>query len=121
MWVKAAAYTGETAEMESLLVGSAAEASEVTAYQDFVLYQDAFVLSSTATAEAGRAYLPAALAPAGAPRRSIVIDSEATGINTVLSGFAAEGAWYDLNGHKLQGTPAKKGVYILNGKKVVIK
>ena len=29
--------------------------------------------------------------------------------------------WYDLNGRKLDGKPAKKGVYIQNGYKVVIK
>lgn len=29
--------------------------------------------------------------------------------------------WYDMNGHRLQGKPARKGVYILNGRKVVIK
>ena len=118
---QAAAYTGETAEMESLLVGSATESSEVTAYQDFVLYHDEFVLSSSASAESGRAYLPAAQAPAGAPRRSIAIGSETTGISTVLRVSSAEGTWYDLNGRKLQATPTKKGVYILNGKKVVVK
>ena len=31
------------------------------------------------------------------------------------------GNWYDLNGRKLQGIPTKKGVYIMNGKKVVVK
>ena len=29
--------------------------------------------------------------------------------------------WYDLNGRKIEGRPVKKGVYIVNGKKVVIK
>jgi hypothetical protein len=31
------------------------------------------------------------------------------------------GAWYTLDGRKLDGKPAKKGVYINNGHKVVIK
>jgi hypothetical protein len=31
------------------------------------------------------------------------------------------GQWYDLNGRKLDGKPTKKGVYIQNGKKVVVK
>ena len=31
------------------------------------------------------------------------------------------GAWYTLDGRKLDGKPAKKGVYINNGRKVVIK
>jgi hypothetical protein len=30
-------------------------------------------------------------------------------------------AWYSLDGRKLDGEPTKKGVYIQNGKKVVIK
>ena len=29
--------------------------------------------------------------------------------------------WYDMSGHKLSGKPTKKGLYINNGKKVVIK
>ena len=30
-------------------------------------------------------------------------------------------AWFDLNGRRLSGKPTKKGLYIVNGKKVVIK
>ena len=58
-----------------------------------------------------------------APALSIVSgDSEATGIR-VVSGSAADAAtdWYDLNGRKLQGMPTKKGIYINNGRKVVVK
>jgi hypothetical protein len=33
----------------------------------------------------------------------------------------AEGQWYDLSGHKLGTTPTEKGVYIKNGKKIIIK
>ena len=29
--------------------------------------------------------------------------------------------WYDLNGRKLSGTPTCAGLYIVNGKKVIIK
>lgn len=29
--------------------------------------------------------------------------------------------WYDMSGHKLSGKPTKKGIYINNGRKVVIK
>ena len=32
-----------------------------------------------------------------------------------------EATWYDLNGRKLNGKPAQKGIYIKNGKKVVVK
>ena len=29
--------------------------------------------------------------------------------------------WYDLSGRRLTGKPAKKGIYIRNGKKIAIK
>ena len=31
------------------------------------------------------------------------------------------GTWYDLNGRKLNGMPTKKGIYMNNGRKVVVK
>ena len=43
-----------------------------------------------------------------------------TGISAV-SLDEAEGQWYDLSGHKLGATPTEKGVYIKNGKKIIIK
>ena len=45
-----------------------------------------------------------------------------TGVNDAMKTAEPNGeTWYDMNGHRLQGKPARKGVYILNGKKVVIK
>ena len=49
--------------------------------------------------------------------------NDATGIEEVRS-LRAEGrgdVWYDMSGRRLQQKPAGKGVYILNGRKVVIK
>ena len=51
-------------------------------------------------------------------------DSNATGIISVHdSGFMVNGsdAWYSLDGRKLSGKPTQRGIYINNGKKVVIK
>ena len=31
------------------------------------------------------------------------------------------GEWYDLNGRKLNGKPVQKGIYIKNGKKIIVK
>ena len=52
---------------------------------------------------------------------------EANGSTTVIKGINddaqsidAEG-WYMLNGMKMQGAPTQKGVYIQNGKKIVVK
>lgn len=41
-------------------------------------------------------------------------------VEAARSSVSAEG-WYNLNGVKLQGAPTEKGIYIQNGKKIVIK
>ena len=46
---------------------------------------------------------------------------ETTGINTANGKMETEGQYYDLNGRKLNAAPTQKGVYIINGKKAVIK
>ena len=35
--------------------------------------------------------------------------------------FAKNANWYDLSGRPLNGKPTKAGVYVKNGKRVVIK
>ena len=54
-------------------------------------------------------------------RSIIIVEDGATGIRLVDGAQADGGDWYDLSGRKLSGKPASKGVYIQNGKKVVIK
>ena len=72
---------------------------------------------------AGKAVLHLGNDQAGANARVLKIDAETTGMSKNLTPALSqgEGAWYDLNGRKLQAAPTKKGVYILNGKKVVVK
>ena len=54
--------------------------------------------------------------------RSItIVFDDATGISHEAYKSYETYDWYDLNGRKLNGMPTKKGVYILNGKKVVVK
>ncbi|MBO5579160.1 MAG: hypothetical protein J5952_01890 [Prevotella sp.] len=53
-------------------------------------------------------------------RSIIIVEDGATGIR-LIDGDRADGDWYDLSGRRLSGKPASKGVYIQNGKKVVIK
>ena len=49
-------------------------------------------------------------------------NGETTGIESLIPSLSkGEGAWYDLNGQKLQQKPTQKGVYIRNGRKVIIK
>ena len=59
--------------------------------------------------------------------RVFVEDLDANGTTVIrevstesMTNIATDG-WYTLNGMKLQSVPTEKGIYILNGKKVVIK
>ena len=57
--------------------------------------------------------------------RSFVLDfgdGETTGIGMMSDGRGKmSDVWYDLQGRKLQGKPTTKGLYIVNGKKTIIK
>ena len=50
-------------------------------------------------------------------------EDEATGITTTnyTNGTNPGGAWFSLDGRRLSGKPTQRGMYIVNGKKVVIK
>ena len=83
------------------------------------------------TLAANKAYLKVTgnNTPASIPfRRSIDGGEGTTGIDNVNPNANVndnlndnDAAWYDLGGRRLQGKPAQKGVYIKNGKKVVVK
>ena len=49
------------------------------------------------------------------------LNGGATGIETIDHSPLTIHQWYDLNGRRLQQKPTRKGVYILNGRAVVIK
>ena len=52
---------------------------------------------------------------------SLFVDGEeTTGIKT-LDTVADDGAWYTVEGIKLQGKPTRKGMYLHNGKSVIMK
>ena len=87
------------------------------------LYNGTF-MRVTGTIPAGKNYLmvPNAVVPGGnAPQLTIVFDDEATGVNDVRSKKAdVSGDVYDLQGRKMQKL-SKKGLYIKDGHKVVVK
>ena len=68
---------------------------------------------------AGKAVLHLGDEQAGANSRVLKIDSEATGITTTNYTNFTNGDWYNLQGRKVN--KAVKGVYIMNGRKVVVK
>ena len=50
----------------------------------------------------------------------IVGDGDTTGIRSIDEGQFTNDVWYNLNGQRID-TPTKKGLYIKNGKKVLVK
>ena len=69
------------------------------------------------------------LSPAEDPQAVVFTFEELDGTTTAIKATefgayetakSAEG-WYNLNGVKMQGAPTQKGIYIQNGKKVIIK
>lgn len=67
---------------------------------------------------AGKAYLEVPAGTAGEAAKFFGLDGEATGINSVKTA-KADGAYYTLEGVKT--TKPVKGIYIHNGKKIVVK
>ena len=44
-----------------------------------------------------------------------------SGIETIRSTIQQDGIWYTLDGRRLNGKPAARGLYIHNGKKIIVK
>ena len=70
---------------------------------------------------AGKAVLHLGNEQAGANARVLKIDDSTTGISHETYKSYETYDWYDLSGRKLDKMPIKKGLYIINGKKVVVK
>ena len=109
-------------------------ATNITAYEPangatlYGLNGEAFVkIDGTPNIDAHRCWLEIpATASARTRTLTIVFDgSDTTGIRDVREVNAVRGAkddtWYSLDGRKLDGKPKAKGLYIVNGKKVIIK
>lgn len=114
---------------------------EVKLGEAYILFNNVFYLSQAGTIPAGRAYLPVPeekseetkekgeetkevqsktrsyLTIGGA--HTTAIAAPVTHLSPLTSRYS--GAWFSLDGRRLSTAPASKGVYIHNGKKVVIK
>ena len=88
------------------------------AEKDFGFYK----LKNSVNLGANKAYLE--VATTGAPG-FLGFDENTTGVVPIDNGQLTidnwAGAWFSLDGRKLQGKPTEKGLYIVNGRKVVIK
>ena len=84
----------------------------------YYLASDQFHLANDGTLQSGKAYL--AVPTAGARNLSFVFDNDATGINaSLMNNGKTDNEVYNLAGQRV--AQPTKGLYIVNGKKVVIK
>jgi hypothetical protein len=94
---------------------------QVSAAQGYTLYKDEFVMVSSGTLPAGIAFLPAQGANGARTLGIFVAESDPTAIEMPTVEAGETGTWYTIDGKKLAGKPTQKGLYICNGRKVVIK
>lgn len=89
---------------------------------NLILSDGKFVKANSGTLAAGLAYLPVTFEGGEAKELSLTTD-EPTGIKTIDNGEPTvdNGAWYTIDGTRLQGEPTMKGIYVRGGKKVVVK
>ena len=74
--------------------------------------------------KAHRAYLavPYLAVPEGTEAKATgYAFNEVTGINDITREQVTDGVWYTIDGKRLNGEPTAKGIYVVNGKKVVKK
>ena len=118
-----APLTDVAAEFKGTAVEKTVSAEEVAATNFYVLTdQNQFVwVKDAGTIAAHRCWLEIAPSQAQAARRIVFSGSGTTGVESLTPTLSeGEGDWYDLNGRKIN-IPTKKGIYIQNGKKVVVK
>ena len=110
----------DTELSDNLLEGTTAP-TYVDSEEYFGLSGNKFVKVNAGTIRAGKALLPASAIPASARELTFVFEDETTGISEECRVKSEEFATaiYDLQGRKV--SQPKKGLYIMDGKKVMIK
>ena len=136
-------YNKGTEEKTFLLIPTEDEANQVTAANEFkgtlstmgmpgsTSITDYYVCTGKAfrwvknagTIAANKCWLQIGEQPATtrANTRSIVGGGNTTGIDGIENDESAVEGYYDLNGRKLQGKPTRGGIYIQNGRKVIVR
>ena len=102
------------------------QSAPFTTKQIYLLYKNEFVFNKAGNLKKGKVYLNpnhTASSPEPAPARLMIAWNHQTGIEDGR-GKIEDGSserWYTLDGRGLSGKPTTKGLYIVNGKKTVIK
>ena len=101
--------------------------------QIYVLYNNEFVLNKDGYLDKGKVYMenPSWVDPnsggggGGAPARLKIKWDEASGMTELRNDESTEPqsgtGWYTIDGRKLNGKPSAKGLYIVDGKKIMVK
>jgi hypothetical protein len=98
--------------------------ASATGADNYALNGYAFVwVKNEIAVAANKCWLHIASQPAAARAmtRSIVGGNGTTGIDAIENVTIDNEGWYDLQGRKLQAKPNRSGIYIHNGKKVVVR
>ena len=127
-----ASITAETANGNQLKMAPTGGVT-VKAAEVYMFYLGEFVLAKAGTVKAGRFYLynpnyvntPDNQGSSGAREFLQIVVEEPTGINDALHLMNNDQLlmdnWYDLQGRRIDSRKLPKGLYIHNGRKVVVK
>lgn len=109
---------GDVSPMTNKLVGVTTDTAIGGNGTDYILKDGKFVKANAGTLSGGKAYLKLDNAEV---REVVFIDTETTGINTTLmNSEKVKSEVYNLNGQRIS-SPKQGGLYIVNGKKTIIK
>lgn len=104
------------------------ESAHFNTKQIYVLYKNEFVLNKEGNLGQGKVYMEnpnySTSSPSPAPARLTIIWGNETNIEDIQTNGAMEVGnvrWYTIDGRRLSGKPNAKGLYIVNGKKKVVK
>ena len=99
----------------------------VESTEAYMFYLGEFVLTQKGTIAEGKFFIynPNYKSRGGASARSlrIVKEDDTTGIENTqmtIGNTPLNGIWHSLDGRRLNGRPSQKGLYLVNGKKVII-
>ena len=111
--------TTDNASAEGNLLQGTTESTAVSGIEGnvYVLYSGGFTRATSGAIPARRAYL---VLEQNAGARLSIFEDDATGIGFVANSLKGNDQYYDLQGRKVE-SHAKKGLYIKNGRKVVVK
>ena len=109
---------------------SSTESAHFATKQIYILYKNEFVFNKAGDMKKGKVYLnpnhtatSSSSSSSSAPARLLIGWNDTTGMEDVkwkMEDGRSE-RWYTIDGRRLSGKPNAKGIYIVGGKKIVVK